>query len=250
MNEPINELTGHVVWVHSPNIKRLPFMAYIASIDVSTIECYLVHDDEYLATADDLIYWPEDHDHNTPLVIQPRLVAEFPVVYVGQMVTKLSPKSIKEISQIASGIRRATDRTGVLVRSTNEFRWDHIVSQKEELDGFLSEVELWEQDGVPNPLLLRVARQLDNSSTSKDHLAHLLRDADFSVLGVTEGALKELGVPGLAAEYIAAACRVAANQLLLSTAQEPVAPSNASDTFSWMQRHLHVHNQENEMSNV
>jgi hypothetical protein len=250
MNQQLNQLVGNVVWVHSPNIKRLPFMAYIASIDALTIECYLVHDDEYLATADDLIYWPEDHGHNTPLVIQPRLVAEFPIDYVGQIVTKLSPKSVKEISQIATGLRRATARTGVLVRSTDEFRWDYIVRQKEELDGFLSDVELWEQDGLPNPLVLRVARQTDNASTSRDQLAYLLRDADFSVLGVTEEALMELGVPGLAAEYIAVACRVAANQLLVATTPEVLPTSHGSDTFSSMQHHLHVQKQESEISNV
>jgi len=250
MNESIKQLVGHVVWVHSPNNKRLPFMVYVAAIDGSTIECYLVHDDEFLATADDLIYWPEDHGYNMSLVIQPRLVSDIPIEYLGQVVTKLSPKAIKEISQIASGFRRATDRTGVLIRSTDEFRWDHVVHQKEELDRFLSDVELWEQNGVPNPLVLRVASQTDNASTSKDQLANLLRDADFSVLGVTEDALKELGLPGLAAEYIAVACRVAANQLLSSTTPEPTILSHRNEMFSSMQRHLHVQKQKNEMSNA
>jgi hypothetical protein len=147
---------GSIVWMHNPNPDNLPFMAcvlYTGSIlEVTdqgspawtkTVEVAMVHNDEYMATADDLIYWPKDHGHHETLVVQTRLTASgIPVTYnksivVGKTICKLNDEALKEIRQTIDGVRRATYRTGVLVRSESEFRWEFVIEQKQQLDDLL-----------------------------------------------------------------------------------------------------------------
>jgi hypothetical protein len=109
---------------------------------IETVEIAMVHNDEYMATADDLIYWPKDHGHNESLVVQTRLSANcIPMQFIGNIICTLNAEALREIHQMMDGTRRATYRTGVLVRSENEFRWDFVLEQKQQLDEFLESID-------------------------------------------------------------------------------------------------------------
>jgi hypothetical protein len=153
-NKKARPQQGSIVWVHGPDPDSLPFMAcivyYGAVSDTSsmhapiieTVEIAMVHNDEYMATADDLIYWPKDHGHNESLVVQTRLSAKcIPMQFIGNIICTLNAEALREIHQMMDGTRRATYRTGVLVRSENEFRWDFVLEQKQQLDEFLESID-------------------------------------------------------------------------------------------------------------
>jgi hypothetical protein len=153
-NKKARPQQGSIVWVHGPDPDSLPFMAcivyYGAVSDTSsmhapiieTVEIAMVHNDEYMATADDLIYWPKDHGHNESLVVQTRLSANcIPMQFIGNIICTLNAEALREIHQMMDGTRRATYRTGVLVRSENEFRWDFVLEQKQQLDEFLESID-------------------------------------------------------------------------------------------------------------
>lgn len=153
INEQLKQ--GSIVWVHGPDPDSLPFMAcvvYFGSVSdtssinapaINTVHLLMVHNDVYMATADDLIYWTADHGHNESLVVQTRLSAEcVPVQFIGITICTLSDEALREIHQMMEGTRRATYRTGVLVRSADDFRWDHVLEQKQQLDEFLESIDL------------------------------------------------------------------------------------------------------------
>lgn len=153
-NKKARPQQGSIVWVHGPDPDSLPFMAcivyYGAVSDTSsmyapiieTVEIAMVHNDEYMATADDLIYWPKDHGHNESLVVQTRLSAKcIPMQFIGNIICTLNAEALREIHQMMDGTRRTTYRTGVLVRSKNEFRWDFVLEQKQQLDEFLESID-------------------------------------------------------------------------------------------------------------
>jgi hypothetical protein len=153
-NKKARPQQGSIVWVHGPDPDSLPFMAcivyYGAVSDTSsiyaplieTVEIAMVHNDEHMATADDLIYWPKDHGHNESLVVQTRLSAKcIPMQFIGNIICTLNAEALREIHQMMDGTRRTTYRTGVLVRSENEFRWDFVLEQKQQLDEFLESID-------------------------------------------------------------------------------------------------------------
>jgi len=141
---------GSIVWIHGPDPDSLPFMAYVVSVhDHQTVDLLMIHNEEYMATADDLIYWPEEHGHNmmkshggnTTLVIQIRLCVDgVPIQYVGLTISELNEESRREVRQMMEGTRRPAYRTGVLVRSTDDFRWDYVLEQKQLIDEFFESI--------------------------------------------------------------------------------------------------------------
>ena len=214
MNTSTSKIIGSVVWMHGPNPKRLPFMAYIASVHESLVECYMVHEEEFLATADDLVYDVDHHTHYLPLVIQPRLSAEIPISNIGQTVTYLDSSAVREISQMTSGVRRAAERTGILIRSEDEFRWDHVMFQKRHLDAVLDEIDDEGENPLQLSLLMTSLGQSDAADVALRYLITLMREGSWSLLNLSDTELRNLGIPGLAAEFIGAAATAAAGELL------------------------------------
>jgi hypothetical protein len=214
MNITANKLTGSIVWVHGPNPKRLPLMMYVSSIDGSMVECYMVHEEEFLATADDLVYGIEHHSHHLPLVIQPRLSAEIPISFLGQVVTSLSASSIQEIALMVNGIRRTADRTGILIRSEEEFRWDNVMFQKRHLDAVLDEINEQSDELLQADLVLLGAQQGDIAEIARQYLISLMKGGDWSLLNLTSSELQNLGLTSFAADFVAAAAAAAAKELL------------------------------------
>jgi len=240
MNTMINNLIGSVVWIHGPNSRQLPFLAYIASFDNATAECYMVHEDEFLATADDLIYGTDCHDHYLPLVVQPRLSAAIPCVFVGRRVTTLNDVAVREITQMASGVRRAANRTGVLVRETDEYRWENVLDQKKILDRLLSDIIQCDDDIMARFLLIRAGKKDDVANIAREYLMSLLNGGDWSLLGITPESLKSVGLPGLAAEFISTISRSAAENLLDQSASDSKRSPQLKQNISGMRDSLHA----------
>lgn len=215
-----NHLVGSVVWVHGPNHNRLPFMAYVASLSELTAECYMVHEEKFLATSEDLIYEPSSHDHHLPLVVQPRLSAEIPVLNLRSTVTNFDDAAMREISQMASGIRRTTSRTGVLVRSTSEFRWDNVIRQKLHLEKVLTDIESWNEENGTHSLLVRSGKGDEQSLIARNYLMTLLREGDWNLLDITSEKLTSAGLPGLAAEFIASAVQAITEEMVTGSSEE------------------------------
>jgi len=245
-----NHLVGSVVWVHGPNQNHLPFMAYVASLSELTAECYMVHEEKFLATAEDLIYEPSSHDHHLPLVVQPRLSAEIPVLNLRSTVTNFDDAAMREISQMASGIRRTTSRTGVLVRSTSEFRWDNVIRQKLHLEKVLTDIESWNEKNETHSLLTRSGKGDEQSQIARKYLMQLLRESDWKLLNITKEKLAEVGFSGLSAEFIDSAVQAITEEMVNGSSEELSVTQILEENLENMHESLRVTRQVEEVIDV
>lgn len=245
-----NHLVGSVVWVHGPNHNHLPFMAYVATLSELTAECYMVHEEKFLATAEDLIYEPPSHDHHLPLVVQPRLSAEIPVLNLRSTIASFDAESMREISQMASGIRRTTSRTGVLVRSTSEFRWDNVIRQKIHLEKVLTDIESWNEENRIQSLIVRSSNGDEQAQIARNYLMQLLRGGDWKLLNITKEKLAEVGLPGLSAEFIASAVQAITEEMVNGSSEELSVTQIFEENLENMHESLCVAHQVEELVDV
>jgi hypothetical protein len=124
---------------------------------------------------------------------------------------------VSEIRSTDSGRRRATYRTGVLIRDAKEVRWDYALQQKAYMDNLLSDLErvpdvMWDAALVT----VEQAKRSD-AQVAEEHIAQLLLEGDTHILGISPTKLREVGLGDQVMEVFAAALRIAEAKVLDST---------------------------------
>lgn len=132
-----NYFSGKFWWVS--NEKSLPFLIYVLSEDLVKRCVYALpaHDEVDLASADDLVFQASDvlfsgSRHRDELdardlVVMCRLPFELPDHYLGKNpFAKLTEGEQADVRETVHGERRAVHRTGVLIRSREDMRWDVV----------------------------------------------------------------------------------------------------------------------------
>lgn len=208
-------LIGAVCWVHSPDPKHIPLLAYVYQDLGTSYEAMAVDTDPSMANSDDVIFFEGETAHYQALVIQTRMLFEVPYGTIGTEVTRLSSHQQVQVAQTDSGVRRAVARTGVLIRSVEEYRWDYVLEQKQAIDDFVADVEL---AGPEFDLVRLIGMQSltnsNSSETASTHLAQLMMRDDSPLLSLTRESLREAGLGGLIIELLLQAQHVASRAWL------------------------------------
>ena len=211
----ISPVAGSVYWVFGPSAEVRPFLAYAASLEGGDVEMMMVSTDAALSSADDLLFRSAEHDYHSDLVVHTRLVFGAPLSALKVLVTTLTSTQQEEIRTTDSGIRRAVRRTGVLIRDTDEYRWDHVLELKKLVDEFIETVA-----AVPDidlSLSLLIASEDKKSpvvDAATDYVADLLLKSDSHLFGMDFADLSKHGLGGHFREFLELAKKKAEERLL------------------------------------
>lgn len=210
-----DSLVGAVCWVHGPNPNRIPLLAYIYQDLGVSYEAMAVDTDLAVANSDDVIFFEGETEYYQELVVQTRMLFEVPYGSIGTEVARLSSDQQVQVAQTDSGVRRAVARTGVLIRSVEEYRWDYVLEQKQAVDDFVADVEL---AGPEFDLVRLIGMQSStislSSETASAHLAQLMMRDDSAFLALTPESLSAAGLGGLTIELIMQAVNAASHNWL------------------------------------
>ena len=86
--------------------------------------------------------------------------------------------------------------------------------QKRHLDAVLDEIDDEGENPLQLSLLMTSLGQSDAADVALRYLITLMREGSWSLLNLSDTELRNLGIPGLAAEFIGAAATAAAGELL------------------------------------
>ncbi len=154
-----------------------PFLVYVLheSPDDESVLVLPVHEDVDLASADDLVFDSDEFSCDRSLVVQCRLPFEAPDCFLSaKPFAWLTEHQQTEVLEHFDSERRVVYRTGVLIRTHDDLRWDLMMDQSERVNDFLSFV-------AEEPSELRLLRQVNALGRRPDRV----RSLDRSVLNVT-----------------------------------------------------------------
>ena len=210
----ISPVAGSVYWVFGPSAEVRPFLAYAASLEGSNVEMMMVSTDAALSSADDLLFRSTEHDYHSDLVVHTRLVFGAPLSALKVLVTTLTSTQQEEIRTTDSGIRRAVRRTGVLIRDTHEYRWDHVLELKNLVDEFVEAIDSTAETDLALSLFL-TSQDIHSpvADAAMNFVADLLLRSDSHFLEINFDALNEAGLGGLVKEFMEGAQRIAGRKV-------------------------------------